>query len=393
MTLKEKLLDPMKNILFHSGEFWFNEKGFPEKPSLGDLPYHNKADAFKKANAEYKHALQLALSDSVKFSDGELINHIYYRNLKEGQTFFVEGVEVKIHCDEYHQHTKASCKVAVLSNSPVKSETPNESAKESEDEIEECNAFTDFGDVPQRDEGYYWVKLKTKKKGRQFEVARWNGERWMRTFTRYSTASVDDKELEEIGERLQPKAEPTVEGEKPRMDNGWIKSEDLLPEDNVAVLVFIPQEDDHITAGMWDVSNKWVLLDDYRVPDCQITYWRPMVDLPEDKSFVPSHDSEKDDSTTETIRKLQNRIATLEARDYLWSQGENPSIIAKDGVHFVHDLIVKHLKERKKPEQQYCDMCDGVGWYEGGKTLQTTCEQCNGTGFMPLPSPPNQGHT
>jgi hypothetical protein len=89
-----------------------------------------------------------------------------------------------------------------------------EETKESEDEIEECNAFTDFGDVPQRDEGYYWVKLKTKKKGRQFEVARWNGERWMRTFTRYSTASVEDKELEEIGERLQPKAEPTVEGEK-----------------------------------------------------------------------------------------------------------------------------------------------------------------------------------
>jgi len=30
---------------------------------------------------------------------------------------------------------------------------------------------------------------------------------------------------------------------------------------------------------------------------------------------------------------------------------------------------------------QYCDRCDGVGWYEGGKTLQTTCEACAGTGY------------
>lgn len=31
---------------------------------------------------------------------------------------------------------------------------------------------------------------------------------------------------------------------------------------------------------------------------------------------------------------------------------------------------------------QECDRCDGCGWYEGGKTLQTTCEECNGTGIV-----------
>lgn len=29
---------------------------------------------------------------------------------------------------------------------------------------------------------------------------------------------------------------------------------------------------------------------------------------------------------------------------------------------------------------EWCDRCDGCGWYEGGKTLQTTCEKCRGTG-------------
>lgn len=31
--------------------------------------------------------------------------------------------------------------------------------------------------------------------------------------------------------------------------------------------------------------------------------------------------------------------------------------------------------------RNYCDNCDGVGWYEGGVTIQTQCEKCNGTGW------------
>lgn len=29
-----------------------------------------------------------------------------------------------------------------------------------------------------------------------------------------------------------------------------------------------------------------------------------------------------------------------------------------------------------------CDRCDGVGWYEGGKTLQTQCNKCSGRGYV-----------
>lgn len=71
------------------------------------------------------------------------------------------------------------------------------------------------------------------------------------------------------------------------MDNGWINSAMLKPEENVGVLCFIPEEDNHVTTGMWDVSKKWVLLDDYRVPTAKVTFWRPIdYDLPTDKSFT-----------------------------------------------------------------------------------------------------------
>lgn len=29
----------------------------------------------------------------------------------------------------------------------------------------------------------------------------------------------------------------------------------------------------------------------------------------------------------------------------------------------------------------YCDECDGCGWYEGGPTIKTTCAKCKGTGI------------
>lgn len=57
---------------------------------------------------------------------------------------------------------------------------------------------------------------------------------------------------------------------------------DGYPEYNRGVLVCIPGEDYHVTSGMWDVSNKWVLLDDYRKPDCEITHYMPLPALPKE---------------------------------------------------------------------------------------------------------------
>lgn len=102
----------------------------------------------------------------------------------------------------------------------------------------------------------------------------------------------------------------------PSLTNGkWISSKDHKPEYNVSVLVFIPAEDNHCTVGMWDISNKWVLLDEYRVPKSEVTYWREMVELPEDKSYDPNHPSEQSDemdTTTEIIRNLQKKVYHLE---------------------------------------------------------------------------------
>lgn len=36
----------------------------------------------------------------------------------------------------------------------------------------------------------------------------------------------------------------------------------------------------------------------------------------------------------------------------------------------------------KTSEKKYCDRCDGCGWYEGGPTLMTQCEVCDGTGVV-----------
>lgn len=101
----------------------------------------------------------------------------------------------------------------------------------------------------------------------------------------------------------------------PDLDNGWIKSSRHKPQQNVGVLVFIPEEDNHITTGMWDVSNKWVLLDEYRIPKSEVTYWRPIdFDIPKDKKYKKSHHvSDEMDTTTEQIRRLQKENFMLKA--------------------------------------------------------------------------------
>lgn len=94
-------------------------------------------------------------------------------------------------------------------------------------------------------------------------------------------------------------------------DLRWIKSSEELPPENVSVLVFIPEEDNHCTTGMWDVSQKWVLLDEYRVPKSEVTYWAEMVELPEDRSYTPAGPSDIYETMTETIARLQKEIYEL----------------------------------------------------------------------------------
>lgn len=91
----------------------------------------------------------------------------------------------------------------------------------------------------------------------------------------------------------------------------WIKSSEQLPPENVSVLVFIPEEDNHCTTGMWDVSKVWVLLDEYRVPRSEVTYWAEMVELPEDHSFTSAVPASEHETMNETISRLQREIYDL----------------------------------------------------------------------------------
>ena len=132
----------MKNILFHSGEFWLNEAGFQEKI---DHPCEQMEGHDCPICGGYNDTLQLALADSVKFADQEAIRiaicelqpnkgpDYYQFKPVEGETFFVEGITVKewqeplvsqfdIQAGKVPMGTAISelRKVAVLSNSPVK---------------------------------------------------------------------------------------------------------------------------------------------------------------------------------------------------------------------------------------------------------------------------------
>lgn len=75
---------------------------------------------------------------------------------------------------------------------------------------------------------------------------------------------------------------------------------DGYPEHNVGVLVFIPEEDYHVTTGMWDVSNKWVLLDEYRTPKSAVTHWTQMPEIPEQYA-------KERQETADTINKFFGR--------------------------------------------------------------------------------------
>lgn len=67
------------------------------------------------------------------------------------------------------------------------------------------------------------------------------------------------------------------------LEDKWISTVDELPPYHVGVLLYIVSED-HITSGMRDESDKWVLLDEYReVPSTDISHWRRLPNKPATK--------------------------------------------------------------------------------------------------------------
>lgn len=105
----------------------------------------------------------------------------------------------------------------------------------------------------------------------------------------------------------------------------------------------------------------------------------------------------------------------LNELELLWAEkvnhqfsSENPHDVLEEEYERVGDVCIRleemidehlidlltEIRELRANEQQrsrqqtavstavYCDRCDGCGWYEGGKTLQTDCEKCKGTGVL-----------
>jgi len=68
--------------------------------------------------------------------------------------------------------------------------------------------------------------------------------------------------------------------------DGWYCARTSKPKHNVGVFILIPAEDNHITSGMYDISEDWVILDDYRVSSHEVRAWRYLPELPSDKEFL-----------------------------------------------------------------------------------------------------------
>lgn len=100
-------------------------------------------------------------------------------------------------------------------------------------------------------------------------------------------------------------------------------------EYNVGVLVFIPGEDNHITSGMWDIDNKWVLLDEYRVPDCEVTHWMPLPGLPEGREphVIPDWFADTIRSISRDELGLDESAGEKETPDWVaWLSDRSPSV-------------------------------------------------------------------
>lgn len=93
------------------------------------------------------------------------------------------------------------------------------------------------------------------------------------------------RERDGFNTTIRGQREAFVAGANAANKHKWNSAENKPPY-NLGVLVFIPDEDNHITSGMWDISNKWVLLDECRTPECEVTHWMPMPPPPPDQSTL-----------------------------------------------------------------------------------------------------------
>ena len=83
-----------------------------------------------------------------------------------------------------------------------------------------------------------------------------------------------------------------------------------------------------------------------------------------------------------TQQQQERKVIIEKMRDeapYYLSEGLIPYISEAMDIY-----ANKLISELRKPSEflsnstEYCDICDGVGWYEGGTAIKTFCKKCNG---------------
>jgi hypothetical protein len=160
----------------------------------------------------------------------------------------------------------------------------------------------------------------------------------------------------------------------------WVKA-DQKPEHNVGVLVFIPGEDNHITSGMWDISNEWVLLDEYRTPDEEVTHWTALPAFPE--GYTNNDIPEEWVSTLKAIAKEElAKKGIAKADDWISVDDRLPYRDGDSSVFCLVNDTYEGIVVRPFNEAHVCwDQEDGDDYYcdaKGGKI----------THWRPLPEAP-----
>ena len=218
----------MKNILFHFGEFWFNEDGFTENPGYPCLDCKTMDCPAKECTERYEEALRLDLADSVKFADQDAIRiaicelqpnkgpDYYQFKPVEDQTFFIEGIEVQcqimiktqwrqIPCMYFKNETRPKRKVAVLSNNfENQRDKLRAKMKNVNSAIDNSSVKSETPKFETLDEHEAYLKGLSDAKPKTYEEWKEQGKQ---LFT----------------DRLQPKAKPTVEGEAWRVEPKFYK--------------------------------------------------------------------------------------------------------------------------------------------------------------------------
>lgn len=160
----------------------------------------------------------------------------------------------------------------------------------------------------------------------------------------------DERDYDEYDPALNsPKQEPPVEvGEK---KEDWVKVSERLPEHNVGVLVFIPEEDHHITSGMWDISNKWVLLDEYRTPEVEVTHWRSLPDIP-----IDFHKDREDNKAVINFLR-ENLPSMFKTPVQQEAEGQIPEDVVKAANHYAEVMYGDSRKYTCYAEKEGFDNC------------------------------------